>query len=237
MVLEVAILNVRPGQAADFESAFAQAEGIISSMSGYRRHELQPCIETPGRYLLLVWWRDLESHTVGFRQSPEYLRWKQLLHHFYDPFPEVEHYPLPDNEEILREFIERVWNRGEVEAIGSFVAPEYIIHSDPGDPWQGQTLDNEAYERRVVASRAPFPDLHFDLLELMSEGDRIAVSWRMRGTHSIELAGNPATGRRIDVAGMTIYDFCAGRVTGHHQVVDRLSVLQQLDLLNGIRPR
>jgi heme-degrading monooxygenase HmoA len=44
---------------------------------------------------LLVWWNRLEDHTVGFRGSPEYQEWKRLLHHFYDPFPEVEHYAAP----------------------------------------------------------------------------------------------------------------------------------------------
>ena len=102
MVLEVAVLNVRPGHGDDFEKAFAEAQTIISSMPGYHRHELRRCIETPDRYLLLVWWQDLQSHTVGFRESAEYQRWKELLHHFYDPFPEVEHYaplhggPWPD---------------------------------------------------------------------------------------------------------------------------------------------
>lgn len=92
MVLEVAILNVRPGRAGEFEEAFGEAQTLISSMPGYRRHELRRCVETEDRYLLLVWWTDLASHTVGFRESPEYQRWKALLHHFYDPFPEVEHY-------------------------------------------------------------------------------------------------------------------------------------------------
>ncbi len=92
MVLEVAILNVRPNQSAAFEKAFAEAQSIISTIPGYRRHELRRCVETPARYLLLVCWKDVESHTKGFRGSPEYARWKDLLHHFYDPFPEVEHY-------------------------------------------------------------------------------------------------------------------------------------------------
>ena len=92
MVLEVAILNVLPDQSADFEKAFAEAQAIIAASPGYQRYELRRCVETPSRYLLLVWWKDLESHTGGFRGSPEYLHWKELLHHFYDPFPEVEHY-------------------------------------------------------------------------------------------------------------------------------------------------
>ena len=92
MILEVAILNVIPGREVEFESAFKQAQAIISSMHGYRSHELRRCIETATRYILLVHWDKLEDHTVGFRGSPGYQEWKRLLHHFYDPFPTVEHY-------------------------------------------------------------------------------------------------------------------------------------------------
>jgi heme-degrading monooxygenase HmoA len=92
VVLEVAFLNVRSGQGAAFEKAFAEAQAIISSVDGYISHQLQRCLETPDKYLLLVHWRKLEDHTVGFRQSIEYQEWKRLLHHFYDPFPIVEHF-------------------------------------------------------------------------------------------------------------------------------------------------
>ena len=92
MILEVAVLDVRAGESADFERAFDEAQRIIASMPGYQRHELQRCLEVANRYLLLVWWNTLEDHTVGFRGSPEYQHWKALLHRFYDPFPTVEHY-------------------------------------------------------------------------------------------------------------------------------------------------
>ena len=92
MILEVAILDVVPGREAEFEAAFAEAKGIIASMSGYLDHDLQRCIERPSRYILLVRWQTLEDHTVGFRGSAKYQRWKSLLHHFYDPFPVVEHF-------------------------------------------------------------------------------------------------------------------------------------------------
>jgi heme-degrading monooxygenase HmoA len=96
VILEAAVLNVRPRQAADFESAFREASPIIAASPGYVGHELQRCLETEGRYLLLARWRSLEDHTVGFRQSPEYQRWRELLHHFYDPFPTVEHFEQVD---------------------------------------------------------------------------------------------------------------------------------------------
>lgn len=92
MILEVAILDVKPGLAEEFEAAFNTASPFITTISGYISHELQRCLETPNRYLLLVRWQRLEDHTIGFRQSPQYQQWSALLHHFYDPFPTVEHY-------------------------------------------------------------------------------------------------------------------------------------------------
>ena len=94
MVLELAILNVIPNREKDFEAAFAKASPIISSMSGYMSHQLHRCLEKPNQYVLLVKWETLEAHTVGFRGSEGYQEWKRLLHHFYDPFPNVEHYEL-----------------------------------------------------------------------------------------------------------------------------------------------
>jgi len=92
MVLEVAILNIRPGESEGFEAAFREAQQLLAASRGYQRHELRRCVEADHRYLLLVWWDSLESHTRGFRQSPAYARWRERLHSFYDPFPTVEHY-------------------------------------------------------------------------------------------------------------------------------------------------
>ncbi len=92
MILEVAILDVKETLCKEFEAAFTEATPLITSMPGYINHELNKCIETPQRYLLLVRWESLEAHTVGFRQSPEYQEWKRVLHHFYEPFPTVEHF-------------------------------------------------------------------------------------------------------------------------------------------------
>ena len=92
MILEVAILDVTPGQESAFEASFDEAQAIISAAPGYVSHELQRCVENSSRYALLVRWETLEDHTEGFRKSAEYQKWRELLHHFYDPFPVVEHY-------------------------------------------------------------------------------------------------------------------------------------------------
>jgi heme-degrading monooxygenase HmoA len=92
VILEVAVLNVKAGEGAAFEAAFKEAQRIIASMPGYVEHELQRCLEVENQYVLLVRWQTLEDHTVGFRGSAQYQEWKRLLHHFYAPFPTVEHY-------------------------------------------------------------------------------------------------------------------------------------------------
>ncbi len=92
MILEAAFLQIKRGSEAEFEEAFKEAAPIISSAPGYVAHEIHKCIEVEGKYLLLVKWNKLEDHTVGFRASPEYQKWKKLLHHFYEPFPTVEHF-------------------------------------------------------------------------------------------------------------------------------------------------
>ena len=92
MILEVAILNIKEGAEIDFENDFKNASKFISAIKGYLNHSLSKCIEQKNKYLLLVNWDTLNDHTLGFRQSKEYLEWKRLLHPYYDPFPIVEHY-------------------------------------------------------------------------------------------------------------------------------------------------
>lgn len=92
MITEIALLKIKAGESESFEQAFAQAQKIIASMEGYLQHELQKCMEEADKYLLIVRWKALEDHTIGFRQSAQYGEWKEMLHHFYDPFPGVEHY-------------------------------------------------------------------------------------------------------------------------------------------------
>ncbi|XMO87530.1 antibiotic biosynthesis monooxygenase [Algibacter sp. AS12] len=92
MILEVATLHIKKGLSAEFETSFQKAEKIISSMKGYISHQLKKCIEQDDKYILLVNWETLEDHEIGFRTSDAYQQWKAVLHHFYEPFPTVEHY-------------------------------------------------------------------------------------------------------------------------------------------------
>lgn len=92
MILEVVILNIKEGLSVEFEKVFEKAQLIISSMKGYKSHQLKKCIEEKDKYILLVEWETIDDHEIGFRKSEKYKEWKSLLHHFYDPFPIVQHY-------------------------------------------------------------------------------------------------------------------------------------------------
>ena len=92
MILEVANLYVKDNEQDEFEKDFVIASNYISSIDGYIKHSLSKCIEVQNKYILLVEWENLESHTEGFRNSTQYLEWKKLLHHYYEPFPIVEHF-------------------------------------------------------------------------------------------------------------------------------------------------
>jgi heme-degrading monooxygenase HmoA len=95
MILEHAILNVRPGESPAFLVAIEQALPLMTATPGFLGFELRRCHEAADRYLLLVRWDTVEAHTIGFRGSERYQQWRAKLHHFYDPFPVVEHYGEP----------------------------------------------------------------------------------------------------------------------------------------------
>ncbi|MGO4773810.1 antibiotic biosynthesis monooxygenase [Flavobacterium sp. W22_SRS_FK3] len=92
MILETAILFIKPHLASQFEVDFIKASQYISSIQGYLGHRLEKCLEVEKKYLLMVNWNTLEDHTIGFRTSEAYLEWRRILHEYYEPFPVVEHY-------------------------------------------------------------------------------------------------------------------------------------------------
>lgn len=137
--------------------------------------------------------------------------------------------PLISRKRRLAEFIRQVWDNGNLDAVDADLADAYTIHHDPGDPWNGQTLDRAGFKDRVVKSRAAFPDQRFDIQALIAEGDSVVMTWLWSGTHGGDLPGFSATGRVIRMSGATVYGFDQDqRLTGHWQITDRLGVYQQL---------
>jgi predicted ester cyclase len=129
---------------------------------------------------------------------------------------------------LLRDFLDNVWSAGDVSDLSRFLAPTYTVRHDPGDPWQFQTLSQEGFKDRVVKSRAMAPDQTFHIASMVEEEECVAVSWTWTGTHKGDIPGIAVTDRPIKMSGLTIYDFTEGKLSGHWQIADRLSVYQQV---------
>ncbi len=132
------------------------------------------------------------------------------------------------NKTLLTQFLADVWNDGNYEAAGKYVAHTYTVHHDPGDPWDREVLDLAQYKDRVKVSRAPFPDQCFSVQEMLADEHKVIITWLWSATHRGDIPGFPATGNTIKMSGATVYYVDAGRLTGHWQITDRLGVYMQL---------
>jgi heme-degrading monooxygenase HmoA len=92
VITEHALLPVIAGREEEFLVAMERAKNLIASSPGFVSLKVERCLERPNNFLLLVEWQSLEDHTDGFRGSPAYEEWRAALHHFYDPFPLVQHF-------------------------------------------------------------------------------------------------------------------------------------------------
>jgi heme-degrading monooxygenase HmoA len=92
VITEHALLEVIPGQEEAFLKAMEKAKAHIAGSPEFVSLRVERCLERPSCFLLLVEWETLEAHTEGFRGSAAYQEWRAALHHFYDPFPVVEHF-------------------------------------------------------------------------------------------------------------------------------------------------
>lgn len=134
------------------------------------------------------------------------------------------------NKEAVIKLIEEVWSKNNLEIVDKLIAPQYTIRHDPGDQWEGKTLDLTTYKERVKKSRYVFPDQKFHIEDLVAEGNKVSVSWRFTGTQNGMIPGLPASNKKVTVSGITIYYLSKGKIIGHWQIVDRLGFLGQLGI-------
>lgn len=135
--------------------------------------------------------------------------------------------------ELLKNFIQKVWNEGDIRVIPDYIADSYTVMHDPGDPWDGMKLDVAGFQNRVSSSRAPVPDQVFEIQELYENENSVCMTWLWSGTHLGEIAGIPPSGKKLHMSGATVYYFQNDKITGHWQIADRLGIFQQLQRNKG----
>lgn len=95
MILEIADIRIHPGRHADFDQAIVHGlHSVIAKCKGYHGYKVNRCIETPERYVLMIFWATLENHTVDFRESPAFAQWRAIVGPFFAQPPQVEHFEL-----------------------------------------------------------------------------------------------------------------------------------------------
>lgn len=95
MILEIADIRIQPGKQAEFDAAIQRGlREVIAKSKGFLGFEVQKCIETPERYVLMIRWQTLENHTVDFRQSQAFQDWRAIVGPFFAAPPNVEHFAL-----------------------------------------------------------------------------------------------------------------------------------------------
>jgi len=136
-----------------------------------------------------------------------------------------------DKETFLRAFMNDIWNKQSFELIEKYVHPQYIIHLDTADPWEGKTLSHADFKQRLKFSFDSFPDMNFEITSAIPEENHVAITWILRGTNLGMIGEYPATKKSIETTGMTIYHFKDNLISGHTQVFDRTTVMRQLGFI------
>ena len=134
-------------------------------------------------------------------------------------------------EEILRDFMEKVWNQQRKDLVEKFVTESYQIHLDTGDDWEGKVLNYEEFKRRLDFSFNSFPDINFEITSAIEEENHVAINWILTGTNLGTIRDLPPTRKKIKTNGITIYHFKGDLISGHTQVFDRNLVAKQLGFL------
>ena len=133
-----------------------------------------------------------------------------------------------ENENILREFIQKVWNEKDFASITNYVSTEYTIHSDPSDPWEFRTLNYEEFAMRLDYFFDHFPEFNIEILKTIADGNDVAIACKIIGAKSSRMINVQKQNKAIIKNGFTVYHFIAGKICGHTQVCHSTTAIKQL---------
>jgi steroid delta-isomerase-like uncharacterized protein len=134
------------------------------------------------------------------------------------------------NRRIGQRYFDEVWNQGKLDVLDELLAPDYVNHT----PSTANPPLGPAGLRPIVAAiRMAFPDLQFEIKDILATADAIAIRVVMRGTHRGDLFGSPATGKKIEVNQINIERIEQGKIVEHWRVTDELALQRQLGLIRN----
>jgi steroid delta-isomerase-like uncharacterized protein len=135
------------------------------------------------------------------------------------------------NKALMRRMLDEVVAGGNLDLMDELVAADFVNHNVVGTAEVSTTEGIESFRQEIAALRSGFPDLTIEIVHLLADDDMVVAHVRGVGTHLGVFAGVPPTGRRGDVASITIIRFVDGKLAERWNLVDRYGMLQQLGLL------
>jgi len=133
-----------------------------------------------------------------------------------------------DNQEIVKIYIEEVWNKGNLDRLDEIIDDSYV-NNNPGTP--NPKLGAEGLKPIIKTMREAFPDLKFEINDLVIGKNRIVIFSTMSGTHKGDLFGIPATGNKVSIKQMQIEKIKDGKIVEHWRVTDELNMMKQLGVI------
>ncbi|HEY1320436.1 MAG TPA: ester cyclase [Streptosporangiaceae bacterium] len=136
------------------------------------------------------------------------------------------------NKAIVRDYIDRLFTKGDLGAVDDFLAEDYLDH----DPPFGSPPGREGMRGAAAMFRAAFPDWHADVGLLVGENDLVVEQFTAGGTQRGEIMGVPASGRPVTLRGLQVFRIAGGRIVERWGCLDELGLLSQLGLVSLPRP-
>jgi steroid delta-isomerase-like uncharacterized protein len=127
-----------------------------------------------------------------------------------------------ENKAVARRFLDELWNRSNFAVVGELLARDYDGHSST------VIHGPDGAVGFIPVMRAAFPDFRCEVLDQIAEGDKVATRWKLVGTHEGPFQGMPPSGRRVEMAGITIFRLAGGRLVEGWTNEDALGLLQQI---------
>lgn len=136
-----------------------------------------------------------------------------------------------DNKKIIRRLYEEVWNKRRLELMNELALPSHALN---GPNFFGSSIGPEAYRNQVLLFITGFPDLKFEVEDMIAEGDKVVSYWTLSGTHKGEFYGVPATNKKVSVDGITIHQMANGRIMDSYVSWDVWGMMQQLGVVPAL---
>jgi len=136
---------------------------------------------------------------------------------------------LVEIKQTARQFFDDVYNQENLESIDTLVTPSFVYHA------RGEDVEGiEKFKNWISSDRAAFPDMRFAVVDSIAEGGKVATAFVVEGTHEKEFRGIPATRKKFETVGMTVFHFDGNKIKEAWVVVDGLSAALQIGVVRRV---